>query len=603
MPFNSTGYAPYSKSDIETALRERFEDNVGAQAGPVLDDLIETEAAVLVDFQEQAMSELYDAAFIELASDEELTMKSRENGIIRRDARPASGVARFDSDGPVIADRAIPLGTEIQTDELEPVSFETLEEEIIEYISGFESSLSSDWAGSTGDYSTTNTHPYDGDGELTVGAVSGSHIYNEATNFKRGSTVHNHVYHETSTVAGTTVCVGNAGDDRYQVVTDVGSSELRLELVTGGGTPTVLDASAVSVPTGEYIEKEISFDVDYTLSAALLDSNGNTLATVSDTDTTLESGYVGVISLDANNSKYWDEFAESSVGADIRATEGGNHTNLSKNSITTFVNSITNVQSVTNPAPTGDDSYYLLDGTSFIAGRNRETDDNLRERALSSLSGGGAATRGAIYTAVSNIDDVNSLNVIVNSEDVDNTGTGGLPPYSSEVVVYGGELSEIVESMYDVMSFVDFLRLYAGAHGTEETYDVYDEVVDDTFTGRISRPPKVGLEVDITIVTEDGYAGDNTVEDAILDYVGGIARDEERVIGLGVGDDVFKSKITSNVTSIGGVVGVTDLVLDTDGDGTDDTTTNSDGLDVIDVGDNEVAQVDLSNDAITIITN
>jgi hypothetical protein len=108
------------------------------------------------------------------------------------------------------------------------------------------------------------------------------------------------------------------------------------------------------------------------------------------------------------------------------------------------------------------------------------------------------------------------------------------------------------------------------------------------------------MTVDL-IVTED-YAGDDVIRDTIVDYVGGFDTDNTRVTALGIGENVIKDKLEARITSVGGVRGITSLVIDATGDGNDDTTTDSDGLTVYDVGGTEVAITNGADDSITVNT-
>jgi len=65
---------------------------------------------------------------------------------------------------------------------------------------------------------------------------------------------------------------------------------------------------------------------------------------------------------------------------------------------------------------------------------------------------------------------------------------------------------------------------------------------------------------------------------------------------LDVGDDVVVDELERRVNGLGGVVGVASVKIDRDGDGADETVTRSDGLQALEVADDEVVTVDGTTD-------
>lgn len=602
MPFTEDGYEPLTEEEIYNSLRNRFEDkfSVDVSSGRLVDEILQTEASVLSDFQEELASRVYDSAFVELAEGKQLTMKSRELGVVRQSPVSATGVAVFSRQNPTIKDYVIPEETTIQTDENEPIEFKTKSSGSIKYIDGFENGLSAEYIGDTASASVVSLHQLSGDGELKIDPTSGVSIHRAGDKIAQGTEFVSNVYHEVDTVSKTRFGVQDV-DNCYQVKVDQLNNTINLEKVVAG-TSTSLDNISVSIPSAEYISITVNWKFSGDIECTVRDKSDNVLGTVSTlNEQEFTDGYIGFGSGDSNGAKYWDEVACVSTAIDIEAVEAGSQTNVSNNSITRIKSTIAGVESVRNPNPTGNSDYNLTTGVHQVKGLNEETDDDLRNRVFNSLSGGGQATRGAIYTSVSNIDDVISLSIFTNPTPNDNTGTGGLPPYSSEVVVFGGNVDEIVPKLYSTMSFVDFLRLNGGAYGVQESYDVYDDTMKDSFTGVISRPSKVSLDISLDIIyNNDEYVGLKAVEEAIVDYIGGQSASGEPVIGLGVGDNVYKSEIRTAVSSVPGVLGISNLVLDENGDGTDDTVTDANGLDIIDVADQNVAQVNVYEGSVTI---
>lgn len=297
--------------------------------------------------------------------------------------------------------------------------------------------------------------------------------------------------------------------------------------------------------------------------------------------------------------------SSTTVSADAQAVEGGTNGNVGSNTIESLPSPPSNSLSVTNPNAFGDPSTTLTDGsTKAQQGLNKESDSELRNRSLDATAFGGAATEGAIKTALGNIEGVISVSGNTNPTSTDNSGTGGLPPYSSEYIIYGGQTSDLVIRLSELMTLIDFQRLTGGVSGTKETYDVYSETLDQMITGEITRPTKVDVDMDLTLVVTDSYAGDDTVKSTIVQYIGGFDTDNSRVTGLGIGDDVIISELEAEISTVPGVRGISNAVYDYDADGdldgTDDTTTDADGLQVLSISDTEVALTDGTDTSITI---
>jgi len=77
--------------------------------------------------QQQDIKNVYDSAYIEDASGEELTKKARNLGVLRQSAQRATGVVTFERDSTATQDYTIQSGTIIETVQNDPVQFETTE--------------------------------------------------------------------------------------------------------------------------------------------------------------------------------------------------------------------------------------------------------------------------------------------------------------------------------------------------------------------------------------------------------------------------------------------------------------------------------------------
>jgi hypothetical protein len=185
-----------------------------------------------------------------------------------------------------------------------------------------------------------------------------------------------------------------------------------------------------------------------------------------------------------------------------------------------------------------------------------------------------------------------------NKTDTDNTPSGGLPPYSFEAVVYGGDSLDIAESIYEnkAVTATD----YGGARGTEVTETVVSDVNEQQWDISFTRPTEVPISVTVDIIVDETYAGNTVLRDSVVSYIGGINSDGEETLGLGVGDNVRIDELRDRVVDEeNGVVGL-DYSVDGTPLSTTPTKTTIDGLEVIQIGANEVAQADATDGSIVI---
>ena len=282
----------------------------------------------------------------------------------------------------------------------------------------------------------------------------------------------------------------------------------------------------------------------------------------------------------------------TNVQANITTLEGGVSGNVGSNTIVSMPSPPTGIASVTNPEPTGDPTVTDTDGNSLVNGQDRETDIELQNRVLLQDGSPESASSDDLEATISSIDDVIDTTAVVNAK---NSTNKSLPAYSTEVVVQGGTVSEIVSTLFETMSMIDFRRLQAGNYGTEVTDTVQDRFTEETVTGRFSRPTIRDPDITIDIIVTDEFAGSDAAKDSIIEYTGGIDTGGTEFVGLTLGEDLYTERVRTAVTSVEGVRGTTAVTIDSDGDGTDDTSTDSDGLDVLTAAKTEVFFIQDSN--------
>ncbi len=598
---------PRSQSEvaslIEQQLREDFGDDIDLTESSVFSTLTNVFASVIANNQEQSLQEVYESAFLETANGDDLEKVVALAGITRRSATSSTGVQQFSANGQTTANRVIPRGTTIQTDGTDPVEFETTERSVIRFFDDFEQSDTLNaYEGDVPDASLVSTNVYNGLGALELTATDGAHIYNPNHSVKRGSSWSVHVRPETGTAPTATWALQTL-QDHYQVVVDEGAGKIRLEEVSGG-TITTLDSTTASVPTA-YVRVDIEWTITGGLTATVVDESTDPSTTLGEVATTNNftylSGPIGFKSSDANGVKQFDYASMRDTSSNIRAIASGTVGNVGTNSITSLPSSIAGVQSTTNQYPTGDTSYINTDGIRFVSGTDAETDTELRERAKQSVSAGGAGTADALLgELVNNVDGVTSVSIYENKTDSDNTGSGGLPPFSFEAVVYGGDELDIAEAIYDTKAVT--ATDYSGVHGTSVSRTVVSQVNEQEFDIEFSRPFKLDVDVTADLIVDDTYVGDADIKNAIVQYIGGNTSDGSDVTGVGVGENVRIDALRDVIVDRNfGVVGL-DYSIDGDPLSTTPSKTTVDGLEVIQVNENEVALTDATDGSLTINT-
>jgi len=249
--------------------------------------------------------------------------------------------------------------------------------------------------------------------------------------------------------------------------------------------------------------------------------------------------------------------------------------------------------------PTGDVTYNDTSGQQFQTGTDRESDAELRDRALVSASRGGATTADAVRSALRDIDEVIDAQAIEN--DTLSTDAAGRPALSIEFSVYGGAKADIGTTLHENVGLTE--RLVGGFVGNAVSYTVTDDLLADDETYTWSRPNIDNIDLSLDVVVDEAYAGDEAVKSALVEYIGGTDVDGSVVTGTSIGEDVRTDAIRDRVVGRDlGVRGVANITIDANGDGTDDTTTDANGLRVYDVPNSDVTQTNALNGSITLTT-
>lgn len=216
-------------------------------------------------------------------------------------------------------------------------------------------------------------------------------------------------------------------------------------------------------------------------------------------------------------------------------------------------------------------------------GRDRETDSQLRIRREALLRVTGSATVEAIRADVLDVEDVEEVIVFENTSDV--TDGDGIPPHSFEVVVLGGDNTDIAQAIWESRP------VGIPSHGSI-TANATDSL-GNTRPVKFSRPDVLDIYIEITVETGAGFPvdGEDRIKQAIVDANS----------GRKTGQDVIYRTLDAPVIpqpqlGIAGVPGVVDVTALTVG-----TSPGPVGTSNIAVGTRELADFDTSRINVTVV--
>lgn len=543
MPFND---GEYTKRTV-TAVRDNIITEAKRQLGnrnfidgAVLESTLSSVAQTVVDEIEPLLAQTHDTAYLQTATGEYLTLKAAEKGVQRRPAIKATGVAEFTRSNPPSSDITVPKGTVVTTEGANPVRFKTTEVgQILAQSSQTDSTT----------YSTTST------------------AYVQKTSFDVDVT-----YRDTLDVQGDIRTTNSS----YTASLEIKDTTNSTVIDTGSTTST----TAVTVGPTAYDVSSLSGTITIAYRIKISNSSGSAELP---TSTVTKGGEMG-------------------VQTNISAIEGGDEGNLGPDTLTVLPSPPSGVEAVTNPNPTGDPAYNLTGGVSQTLGLDRETDAELRERALSTETFGGAATVANIKKAITSLDGDATITLYTNRTTSQNGSGNGLDPLAMEPVILQRGISDkdIANALHDTVAPTS--RLQSGVNGTSVTHTISDETLATNRTYEWSNPNEITTEIDFDLVVDDTYVGDAKVKQTIVNIVGGTDGSGAPVVGLDIGDDLIVDTLEGAVTGLQGVIGADVITIDTNADGTDDTTTGTNGLRRLNAAKNEVITTDVSAGLVTITT-
>ena len=582
---------------LEEELRAEFGVDIDLSESSVFSTLVQSLATVLAENQEADLEEVYNSAFLETATGVNLDRVVEIIGVTRLSATRATGVVKWTRNSPTTSNVSVQSGTIVQSDESDPVSYLTRDFITLPFYDGFEDNDISDYTGDTGTaFEAATDEAFSG--SFSLKATDSGNIFRTDKTVRNGDNISCRVRSDVSDSVGEVWFGTQDAANTYKATVDA-TGEFSLEKVVSG-SPTTLDSSAgLSVPLDSWNEVEVDWGVrnqndNAKITVRLLDSTNNEIASLETTDGEWLSGGFGFGSTSVN-AVWFDSYASRGRAVDVIAEEGGLDGNVGPNSVTVVPSLPTGVQGVTNPFTIGDDSFTLLDGSTYTSGEDEETDRQLRERTQASLGESGSSTFNAISSALQNSENVPNVVSVKGFENAEpTTDSDGRPPFSIEFVIFGGTEQDIVDTIGRTKGATT--QTTGGHVGNLVTGTWTSTVTDDQFQIEFSRPTELSVDFTIDIVVDDSYVGDTEIRDRIVDYVGGTLTNGTAEVGLDVGEDVVINQVEDVIVgpSDTGVIGISSLST------TPSLTTNANGLEVVEVGPSEVATTNGTDTSITI---
>lgn len=538
---------PDTKEEILTVLILLAEMRFGREFTP--DDISVARAfydpvAEYFAAQQRDLAEVLDASQLDYAEGEALDLLAAQIGVSRLDAQPATTRLQFQHDTPVTRDYTVPAGTGAQTESSDSIKFRSDEATTLQYLDGFEDQDITEYSGDTGSFSTSSTQAHTGTYSLTSSASAT--IVDINTDIEVGARFHTRLYLNTGTTAGFLFGVSTL-DDHYRVDIDEGGA-IALS-VTEGGTETAIDAEAPSIPDTEWLHVRVDWDHNGEFTIVVFDSSGNEQGRLEATEAnpTFETGGIGFYN-DGTGAVYFDEVSMSRASVDATADEAGAETNVGRDALTILSSSVPGVDTVTNPVA-GEN------------GRDEEEDDDFRERTKQELGDASASTLPSLISNLRGMEQTRSVTVIDN--DANSADGDGRPGHSFEPIVDVDSeyYTDVADTIVDTKAVGDTsVGGYAGTSVTRTTELVNGQTKDITF----SVPSQVLIRVDVALDKTSEYAGDEQVQDNIVQYIGGELNSGANVSGeIGAGDDVIYYQVLEAIMDVEGVRDVTYLRMGT----------------------------------------
>ncbi|WP_150283800.1 baseplate J/gp47 family protein [Rummeliibacillus sp. TYF-LIM-RU47] len=260
--------------------------------------------------------------------------------------------------------------------------------------------------------------------------------------------------------------------------------------------------------------------------------------------TTIEMGYT----VGKENETLYYTLEESTIGTDgtakvdVMCQVSGAIGNAEIGEINQIINPIDGLESVTNPI-------------AFTNGKEQETDQEVRERADTTVEGLGSATTASIRTELLKVSGVRAAYVDENYSDEINVY--GTPSRAIQAFVLGGSDEDVAKAVFKKKS--------GGIQPYGQTYiTVLDDAEQPKAVG-FTRAQTVQIYAKVSLKTNNSFEADgqNQVIKAIVQYIGGSDAESNTYIGLNMGENVILSKLIARIYGVNGIDDV-DVQLSTD---------------------------------------
>lgn len=150
-------------------------------------------------------------------------------------------------------------------------------------------------------------------------------------------------------------------------------------------------------------------------------------------------------------------------------------------------------------------------------------------------------------------------NLSANTENLNASLIGGIPPKSFRIIADGGDADAIAQSILDSRA--------AGIKSDGVESGVATDDDDFTHTENFDRPTLVPVYVEVEVQTLDDFTGDaDTIRDLIIAYIGGTDTGNNIVSGLDVRETLVYNEIIQAILdddNVTGIFDVTDLSIGT----------------------------------------
>ncbi|UQW98192.1 baseplate J/gp47 family protein [Rummeliibacillus sp. G93] len=231
------------------------------------------------------------------------------------------------------------------------------------------------------------------------------------------------------------------------------------------------------------------------------------------------------------------------VSVDVICQVSGAIGNADAGQINQIINPIDGLEGVTNPI-------------AFTNGKEQETDQEVRERADTTVEGLGSGTTASIRTELLEVSGVRAAYVDENYNDEANIY--GTPSRAIQAFVLGGSDEDVAQAV--------FKKKAGGIKPFGQTFVTILDDAEQPHQVGLTRAQTVQIYAKVTLKTNNSFESDgqNQVIKAIVQYIGGTDAESNTYIGLNMGEDVILSKLIAKLYGVNGIDDV-DVQLSVDG--------------------------------------